>query len=223
MLLNKIIKRLVKIYKIWILKDRFLSAHRNWVKDKGDSTFRLEYDLNKDSIVFDLGGYKGDFTYEIFNKYHCNIYIFEPVSDYCENIKKRFAKNEKINVFNFGLSNEDTELQIGVSESSSSVYKDNSSKKETIFLRSIMGVIKENNIEKIDLLKINIEGGEFDVLNEIITDDYVKNITDIQIQFHMFVENSEEKRKLIQKKLSKTHCLTYSYWFIWENWNCVKK
>ena len=52
----------------------------NWVRDNGDHTLRLDYDLNEDSIVFDVGGYRGDFTSAIFNKYNCNVYVFEPVS-----------------------------------------------------------------------------------------------------------------------------------------------
>lgn len=223
MIMNKVINRLKRIYKIYILKDKFLSAHREWVKDKGDGTLRLNYDLNRDSIVFDLGGYKGDFAYEMYDRYKCKVFVFEPVKDYYEHIQKRFSGNENVKVFHFGLSNEDTQLEISVSESASSIYNNNSRKKEIIELKSIMNFIEENKIDKIDLFKINIEGGEFDVLPAMIKADYIKNITDLQIQFHTFVENSEEKRKAIQKELEKTHKLTYNYWFIWENWKNVKK
>lgn len=37
---------------------------------------RYNYDLNEDSVVFDLGGYKGEWTEKIFSKYRCYIYVF---------------------------------------------------------------------------------------------------------------------------------------------------
>jgi len=31
-----------------------------WVKDNGENTHRFNYDLDKNSVVIDAGGYKGD-------------------------------------------------------------------------------------------------------------------------------------------------------------------
>ena len=113
-------------------------------------------------------------------------------------------------------------MKISVSESASSIYNE-SENKEEIYLKNIMKFITDNNVIKIDLFKINIEGGEFDVLPSIIENGYMSNIADLQIQFHTFVEQSKEKRELIRKDLMKTHILTYDYWFIWENWKKIEK
>lgn len=48
--------------------------------------------------------------------------------------------------------------------------------------------------------------------------EIIKNIKNLQIQFHNFVDSAEEKREAIRKQLSLTHKLTYDYYFIWENW-----
>jgi FkbM family methyltransferase len=221
-MLKKVIRRLVRLYKIFILKDKFLLAHKKWVKDNGDETLRLDYKLTKNSVVFDIGGYRGDFAESIYEKYNCTVYVFEPVQEYFEFIKKRFDGNGKIKVFNFGLSDIDTLMKISVSESASSIYNE-SENKEEIYLKNIMKFITDNNVIKIDLFKINIEGGEFDVLPSIIENGYMSNIADLQIQFHTFVEQSKEKRELIRKDLMKTHILTYDYWFIWENWKKIEK
>ena len=34
------------------------------------------FELDKNSIVLDLGGYKGDWANEIYRRYGCNIFIF---------------------------------------------------------------------------------------------------------------------------------------------------
>ena len=67
-------------------------------------------------------------------------------------------------------------------------------------------------------MKINIEGGEYDLLDRLITTGLVGKIDNIQVQFHEFVPNAKERMQNIQKKLSKTHTPTYQYEFIWENW-----
>ena len=67
-------------------------------------------------------------------------------------------------------------------------------------------------------MKINIEGGEYDLLEHFLESGFIKNINNIQIQFHDFIPNAEERMKKIQYELEKTHSLTYQYPFVWENW-----
>ncbi|MBA7576805.1 hypothetical protein ES708_18647 [subsurface metagenome] len=47
-----------------------------WFEIKGDETLRLDYNLDKNSIVFDIGGYKGQWSSEIFSKLLlCDAYL----------------------------------------------------------------------------------------------------------------------------------------------------
>jgi len=211
------LSRYGRAMQMYIFQDKFLKAHKQWLKDKGDQILRLNYNLNKESIVFDLGGYQGDFANNVFKKYNSIIYIFEPVKSFYEQIVERFKDNEKIRVFNFGLSDKNCETEISLGDDGSSVFT-NLETKETIVLKDIILFLEEKNITKIDLFKINIEGGEFDVLPALIDSSLVEIITDIQIQFHTFIDDSIKRRNEIRKGLSKTHELTYDYWFVWENW-----
>jgi len=192
-----------------------------WRLDNGDRTLRLDYDLNEKSVVFDIGGYNGQWTSEIFSKYCCFVYIFEPVEEFALNIKERFFKNKKIFVYDFGLANETKIVNISVDHDSSSTFKDGKKTTE-IRLVNIMDFIPENGIEKIDLMKINIEGGEYDLVDSLLKSGFIMKISDLQIQFHDFVENAEERMTKIQAELKKTHELTYQYPFIWENWRIKK-
>ena len=67
-------------------------------------------------------------------------------------------------------------------------------------------------------MKINIEGGEFDLLDQLIKSKLVTRIDNIQVQFHNFFDNSKDRREGIRKQLKQTHYLTYDYYFVWENW-----
>lgn len=189
-----------------------------WFKDNGDKTHRINYDLNKDSIVFDIGGYEGSWSSDILKKYNCNVYIFEPIKEYYDIIVGRFRGNNKVRVFNFGLSNKDEEVYISNSTASSSIHIEGNNK-EKIILKNINAFIKNESLNSIDLVKINIEGSEYDLLDEVIKIGNQTKFINIQIQFHKnIVPNWDNRRNIIREELKKTHELTYDYSFVWENW-----
>lgn len=224
-MINKF-KKIIKILINYKEKKRVLLPNNQlqfervkpWFAVEGDSTLRLNYVLNENSIVFDLGGYKGEFTSDIYNKYSPTIYVFEPILSFYEIIKNKFSNNSKVNVFPYGLGSKNEQIKISLTDNSSSVYID-SNQFEIIKLKSIINFINENNITSVDLIKINIEGGEYDILEELIENDMISIFKNIQVQFHDFIiSNAKERMNAIQTKLSITHELTYQYEFVWENW-----
>ncbi len=189
-----------------------------WFAANGDTTLRIDYELNENSVIFDLGGYKGEFATVIYCKYSPYIYVFEPIISFYEIIQTNFSHNNKVKAFPFGLSNCDEELQISLIDNSSSVFiaSENS---ETIQLKSVVTFVNDNKIDKVALIKINIEGGEYAVLESLIESNLISKFENIQVQFHDFIiPNAKERMNAIQEKLSLTHQLTYQYEFIWENW-----
>lgn len=188
-----------------------------WFEDKGDENHRLNYELNENSLVIDLGGYLGEWTEKIYKKYSCNVYTFEPVKNYYNNILEKFKNDDKVKVFNLGLSSVNQVVKIRHDNASSSIFIENGVEEE-IQLIKYCDFIKQNDIETIDLIKINIEGSEYELLNHIIENNLHKKIKNLQIQFHKMFDDSEEKREKIRKLLSLTHNLTYDYTFVWENW-----
>jgi FkbM family methyltransferase len=193
-----------------------------WLSDQGDASLRLNYDLDDKSVVFDLGGYKGDWAAAILHRYKSNIYIFEPVKDFYAGINKKFIGNPKIHMFEYGLGNKEETLSISLTTDSSSVFNVEGVK-ETIQLKSLVDFIRTNEIEHVDLMKINIEGGEYDLLEDVLLHDQAGVFNDIQVQFHRFIPNCIERRNAIREGLSKTHELTYDYEFVWENWKLKKQ
>jgi len=188
-----------------------------WMVIDGDKSLRLDYTLNSDSIVFDVGGYKGDWAKDIYCMYGCQVYIFEPVNRFVDEIKCRFKNNKRIHICNFGLSDQNKTITMSLDGNSSSEYT-SCEEKIMVEMKDIVDFVNLNKIEKIDLIKINIEGGEYDLLEHLIESGEIKKIKNIQVQFHDFVPNAKERMKNIQKKLSRTHRTTYQFEFVWENW-----
>jgi len=75
-------------------------------------------------------------------------------------------------------------------------------------MKSISSILKELNHSKIDVLKMDIEGSEYDVLEDILTVDI--KINQLLIEFHdRFFEHGQEKSKAIIKKLAKKGFLIF--------------
>jgi FkbM family methyltransferase len=195
---------------------------KKWFEDNGDNTHRINYNLNQDSIVFDLGGYIGEWSDKIQRKYDSKIYIFEPVLKYFSELKKTFELKENIKIYNFGLSDKTYNTEIIHDGASSSLYLIDG-EKEKIKLINFVDFIKSEEIKNIDLIKINIEGGEYDLLDFILENNLQTQINNFQIQFHKMFDDCEIRRNNIREKLSETHTLTYDYTFVWENWEKKKK
>jgi FkbM family methyltransferase len=190
---------------------------KKYFADGGDAKYRYGYPLTPDSIVFDLGGYMGEFASKLFSMYLCKIYVFEPVTAYSKIIKDQFIKNPKIIVNNFGLGGRTRMELISINNDGSSIYI-KSEQREEILIKSIGEFIHNEQIETIDLMKINIEGGEYELLSNLIETGLIKNINNIQIQFHKISDNSDWEMKSIQDNLRNTHTLTFQFKYVWENW-----
>ena len=183
-----------------------------WFQDRGDSTLLLNYPLDEDSVVLDVGGYKGNWSASILDKYNPYICIFEPVKEFYEVCKNRFKDNPKITVLNYGFSNKHEEQTICLCNDASAVSAEGACK---VTLEDIATAITT----KVDLISINIEGSEYNVLPRMIESGIVKLCKYIQVQFHWKgVENCVQMRDEVRRKLAETHTETYCYPFVWESW-----
>lgn len=193
---------------------------KRYFKDGGDEKFRYTFDLNDKSLVFDIGGYKGQWASDIYSRYNCNIFIFEPIATFSDQIKDRFKLNKKIKVFNFALGAKNRTEFISICEDASSTYLNSSLKKKINFI-DVKDFFAENSIKTISLMKINIEGGEYELIPRLIETGIINKIDQIQVQFHNIGSASEKNMEKIHSELLLTHKCTQMYKFVWENWERI--
>lgn len=202
------------------MSDHQFRELERWYKEDPYDFKKSSFDfLNQDSVVFDLGGYLGQWSSDIAARYNCNIYIFEPVKEYAELIQGRFSKNQKIQVFQKGLAPQNTKAYIKIDKFASRISEGNTNTNlEPIELEEFNAFLLQHNINQIDLIKINIEGAEFDLLDHMIATNTINSVKALLIQFHNFVDNHQERRNQIGTKLAKTHQRIFDYPFVWELW-----
>ena len=193
------------------------AAHAKWVAAEGDKTLRLNYPLNRNSIVFDVGGFEGQWASDIFSRYLCRIHIFEPVPEFASGIARRFAANDRIKVHAHALGASPGDITLTVKGDASSVHL-LGDRRLLIHVVSPESVLEAEGIHEVALMKVNIEGAEYDLLEHLLTVGLIDCICELQVQFHDFLPEAEARMIAIQKRLAKTHNLTYQFPFIWENW-----
>ena len=147
---------------------------------------------NKKITVFDIGANVGDYSRLILQKKsNVFIYAFEPHPDAFDKLKIFAQDKVNVHLINKGCGNENARVSFynlkDKNESElSSLYKDViTDLHKSEYSESKVDIIKlddfcqQNNIEKIDLLKIDTEGSEFQVImgaKNIIEKGYVSII-----------------------------------------------
>lgn len=158
--------------------------------------YRNEYlfnSKNKKPIIFDCGANIGFAT--IFFKWlypESEIYAFEPDKKTFEVLKKNVSQNKLRNVhlFNSAISDKNGTIDFFIdSKSPGSLVM--STKQErmpkdkiTVDCISLSDLIKNKNLSKIDYVKMDIEGSENEVIQDLNKNNQLKNIAKFSIEYH---------------------------------------
>lgn len=190
---------------------------RRWKADQGDQVLRLNYRLSPDSVVMDLGGYRGDWAHEIHSRYRCRVLVFEPVLSFADGIAQRFAGNSAVEVHPYGLGKSSRTELIGLSADASSLFQQDG-QLESIQLQDVAEWFQQHRIDRVALMKINIEGGEYELVERLLDTGLVSRVDNIQVQFHDVAADSRSRMEHILRRIQQSHSPTYQYPFVWENW-----
>ena len=192
-------------------------AHSAWKAASGDLTLLLNHDLGPEATVFDLGGYEGRWTSEIFQPYDCNVYVFEPVPSYVATLRRRFIGIDKIRIHDCALGDSDREFSIGIAGDASSAFT-NHGPVVRVHQRKFLDWFETSGLKQIDLLAINIEGAEYDLLDYLVETQLIEAVVNLQVQFHDFVPDAVERMRALQTAIAQTHIPTFDFYFIWNGW-----
>ena len=162
---------------------------------------KAEYHVDarvKPEIIVDIGANIGITSVWLNHQFpNAKIYCFEPMQDNFEILQKNIAGIANIQAFNFGLGNIDGELDVFSNVDANnrggfSIYQrdddpDNLGTKTSaagkIKIRKAGEALAELGIGKIDLLKIDTEGAEYDILTSI-PESFLQNCQWVMGELH---------------------------------------
>lgn len=188
-----------------------------------DKRYIHRADLDEDSIIFDVGAAYGKGAQELFNLYGATVYAFEPQPLAFEKLRERFVDNPKVHALPYGLGSEDALVPMELAGMASTLRTDGKKRFKTvdIQIRDIAAVVDELGIEQIDLIKINIEGGEFDLLPRILESGLADRTRYFLIQFHEWYRGAHRGRWHFRRAIQRTHSQVWNHDWIFELW-CAK-
>jgi FkbM family methyltransferase len=132
-------------------------------------------------IIFDGGAHYGSYALEVSRRMpNAEIYCFEPSSSSFSELEKRCSGNDKIKVFRLGLgaANETRHLNRFSSDQQNSMLEMDASAEhtwgrgsfcsqgvESCHFRTIDSMMSELQIERVDVLKLDLQGAEYLAMN----------------------------------------------------------
>jgi|LakMenE18May11ns_1017448.scaffolds.fasta_scaffold9958636_10 FkbM family methyltransferase len=167
-----------------------------------DRQYENIVDVEEGDVVVDIGFNHGIFSLGAIMKKASKIYGFEPNKNIFEKLKD-YPRKDIVKVFNLAVSDKNETLTFyeGDNTLGSSIYDSVVDYKESYQVQCVnfYDFIKSQGIEKIDFLKIDCEGTEYEVF-ESIPDVFFKTIKKIHVEFHF---NTDFRIKSLIDKLER--------------------
>jgi FkbM family methyltransferase len=183
---------------------------------------RVTYPLTSDSLIVDVGGWTGEWAKRMYCLYSCNIDIYEPEPHNAELANLKFRGNPKVSIYQVAMSNQKGKMLLNGVGQGASLCENKLGDSIEVDVVKASDVFNERYPDKIDLLKINVEGAEYDIIPDLIENWGIEKATHIQIQFHKTAPNYESRRKDIEKKLLKTHRKIWGYDWIFDSYEVIR-
>jgi FkbM family methyltransferase len=159
--------------------------------------------LRDEIVVLDLGACRGEFINEIDSLYKVKKAIL--VEPNPTNFIHLLEKDNFI-LYNNLISNNSDDLLVFWEDpnspyNGSTIFNYFNGVEHKIKSITIENIINDNNIDFIDILKIDIEGSEYDLL-ENISSEILDKIGQITVEFHDFLDpNLKDKTKKILQRI----------------------
>jgi FkbM family methyltransferase len=191
--------------KIRVKSTDLMALTNVWlVEEYANDKFEIK---NNDTIV-DIGGHIGLFSLYAAEKCKLGkIFTFEPVKENFELLTENIKINNIENIIpeNIAVSTDESKVTIFLNDDQSGHgIHVKTSRSRIIDSKNLEEICLSNNINKCDFLKIDAEGSEFEIC-ENIPENLLKKISKIVMEYHIFDKKSIEKLERIIEKFEKNN------------------
>lgn len=188
-------------------------------------------DLGEGRIVLDLGAHLGRFSNELAARYRCRCHAVEASPE----LHDEMPVTEGVTKYHYAISshNGTRDLQVALNPEASSIVGVGSSESQRVVpvpAIDLQTFVSEHDLDRIDILKLDIEGAEIEVL-DATPDRLLRSIRQISIEFHDFngvVPRGEVRRIAQRLKGLGFACFRFPPWryvdtlFVNRDWICPR-
>jgi FkbM family methyltransferase len=161
--------------------------------------------LTQDSVVYSVGvGENISFDLALNERYGCQVYGWDP-TPLAVNFISHLAATPGFILMPYGLGTDDGVIQFGAQDAGDRSFSIHSQHevKVSLEVRKLSSMMRMLNHDRVDLLKIDIEGSEYDVIRQIVDDGIV--LPQLLVEFHhrwyshIPVEATKEHIRLLKR------------------------
>jgi FkbM family methyltransferase len=164
-----------------------------------DLFYKDEYNgkitINSEDIVYDLGANVGVFTMWALKSNAKQMYAFEPTNYLIPYLQKTFnSENNRVTIYDKAITgcNEIKQFNMGRHSVSNSLYTDLGNPDAVdVHCINLEQFINENNLQYPTLVKVDIEGSEYEMFDNL-TDKFIQSVKTWIVEFHYNYENKAE-------------------------------
>lgn len=169
------------------------------------------YQVREGDVVLDLGASVGPFTWSVLDR-ASKIYSFEPVPNTCKILKKNVGSFENVEVINKALYHTSGAYRFPFDNNPGKGPCETMSKEEELKIKnegiivntlSFMDFVREYNIDKIDFIKTDTEGGEYNLFKDENINFLKNNVRNIVGEFHFNNESNKTEFRYFRDKYLK--------------------
>jgi FkbM family methyltransferase len=164
-----------------------------------------------------LGGFMGESAIHL-ARMGFRVVVFEPIDDWANMIREN-TKNQglEVEVNRAAASNKNGFLELAMSKDGTSEFGADFSSVVSVpsvdFAEWVL-----THPERVFFLEMNIEGGEYVVLEELLSSGAIDRIDSLAVQFHNLDPTHRIRRSEICSQLSTRYKPIYSFPWVWEAW-----
>jgi FkbM family methyltransferase len=194
-----------------------------------EPTMLYDVDLRDGAVAVDVGGYHGEWTKQILGRAtelgvgDFRVHVFEPEPSCVDELHTAFDGDARVRVHPFGLGGRDRTERMAVGGLGTSQFKSTGRNgfvaTIAVDIRDVDGVLLSLGVERIDVMMINIEGGEYEVLDRMHEKGLLGRVETFFVQFHEFAPDAYRARRRNRQHLSATHACTWNYTWVYERWD----
>ena len=186
----------------------------------GGAALLEDMPVSSDDVVIDGGGFEGNWTAAMLVRSGCSSVIFEPVPSFATACRARFARNARVTVHEAALGGTERTARFAIDSLASSEHRARGPSSVDVPVIDASEVIRRlaDRYRDVACLKLNIEGGEYEVLERLLGDGTVLRCRSILVQFHAQPDGWQARMADIHAGLARSHEATWRFPMVWELW-----
>lgn len=183
-----------------------VSVNKKWYGNDYGGFYVCQDLINANSIVYSFGiGEDISFDIELINNHNCRVFAFDPTPKSINWVKGHEKLPAKFLFLEYGLADKTGSADFFLPKNTDHVsgslvmqdYVDDTNK-ISVNMKSIRDIVEQLDHDHINVLKMDIEGAEYNVLNDILSTSI--EIDQILIEFHdrLFVDGTSKTIEAIR-------------------------